>query len=70
MEAVWKLSGLSWKYEGDRRLAEAPWILADVARKQFPFASVDQQRAQVRRLREKGYITIYDADGYVVLERP
>jgi uncharacterized membrane protein len=67
LEAVWKLEGMRWRYQGDRKLANPPWILADVDRPQFPFESVEQQRETVAGLTRAGYATLFEQDGYVVL---
>jgi uncharacterized membrane protein len=47
----------------------APWVVADTARWQFPFGSADDQRAQVNRLLAEGYTKVFERDGYVVLRR-
>jgi uncharacterized membrane protein len=70
LEALWDLQGLKWKYLGDRKRAEAPWILADVTSQQLPFTSVEQQRAHVNQLIAAGYVVVYRNDYYVVLNRP
>jgi uncharacterized membrane protein len=69
-EGVWKLEGLTWKYLGTRHRAEAPWIALNLTRQEFPFHTVEQQRALVGTLQSKGYSLVHDADGYVVLHRP
>jgi uncharacterized membrane protein len=47
----------------------APWVIADVERPSFPFASVAEQRDRVARLRGQGYAVVFDQAGYVVLRR-
>jgi uncharacterized membrane protein len=60
-----------WSWFGDRGFTfEAPWILADVQRPTFPFASLDAQRRRVDELKGKGYQVVYDRDGYIVLHHP
>jgi uncharacterized membrane protein len=71
-----------WSWYGDRGMRfEAPWVLADVQRPTFPFASVEAQRQRdfssveaqrqrVEELKGKGYQVVYDRDGYVVLHHP
>jgi uncharacterized membrane protein len=70
VEAVWKLDGVNWRYIGDQRLAEAPWVVADIQRAQFPFRSVAAQRLAVQALLDRGFILQHAAEGYLVLHRP
>jgi hypothetical protein len=75
VEAVWELEGRRWKYLGDRRLADPPWIFADVGHPQFPFDSVEQQRETVSELIRAGYTVAFERADFVVLhnaalERP
>ncbi|WP_051108942.1 DUF2079 domain-containing protein [Actinomadura flavalba] len=51
----------------DAEPRHAPWVVADVAVPQFPFASVAEQRARVAWLRARGYRTVYEGEGFVVL---
>lgn len=53
----------------DRTPRHAPWVVADVARWQFPFVSLDEQRNRVRYLTAHGYRIVFDQGGYVVLHR-
>lgn len=69
VEAVWTLRHFRWQYLGDRKLAEAPWVLADTERHEFPFKSIDEQRASVRSLEKQGYKVVFNEAGYVVLHR-
>ena len=69
VEAVWTLRHFHWRYLGDRKLAEAPWVVADTERKQVPFKSIDEQRASVRSLEKQGYKVVFQEAGYVVLHR-
>ncbi|NRQ36795.1 DUF2079 domain-containing protein [Nonomuraea sp. NN258] len=52
------------------RSTGAPWVVADVARWEFPFGSPTDQAAQVDRLQADGYVKVFERDGYVVLNRP
>jgi uncharacterized membrane protein len=45
----------------------APWVVADVERQSFPFASVAEQRERVASLRGQGYAVVFEQAGYVVL---
>ncbi|MDL4771744.1 MULTISPECIES: DUF2079 domain-containing protein [Thermomonosporaceae] len=47
----------------------APWVVADVDRLEFPFTSVDEQRARVETLIEAGYREVFRRYGYVLLHR-
>ncbi|MGN9838777.1 DUF2079 domain-containing protein [Nonomuraea sp. H19] len=47
----------------------APWVVADTARWEFPFGSLDDQLAKVNELQGQGYVKVFDRDGYVVLRR-
>lgn len=49
---------------------EAPWVVADVSRWEFPFGSLDEQAGRVAELQTLGYTKIFERDGYVVLNRP
>ncbi|WP_246267792.1 DUF2079 domain-containing protein [Nonomuraea typhae] len=48
---------------------DAPWIVADTSRWEFPFGSADEQRAQVEERVARGYTKVFDRDGVVVLRR-
>ncbi|MEV0387843.1 DUF2079 domain-containing protein [Nonomuraea sp. NPDC050643] len=47
----------------------SPWVVADVSRWEFPFGSLDDQRAEVNELQGQGYTKEFERDGYVVLRR-
>jgi uncharacterized membrane protein len=53
----------------DRAPRQAPWVVADVWRWQFPFVSLDEQRHRVRYLATHGYRIVFEQGGYVVLHR-
>jgi len=54
----------------DERPRGAPWVVADVERRTFPFRSLDDQRRRVDALIASGYREVFRAGGYVVLHRP
>ncbi|WP_170990816.1 DUF2079 domain-containing protein [Herbidospora galbida] len=47
-----------------------PWIVAFTRWKTTPFDRVEDQVAEVERLRSTGYRTVFDEGGFVVLHRP
>lgn len=49
---------------------DAPWLIADIARWEYPFGSPDDQRAQVEARLAQGYTKVFERDGIVVLRRP
>ncbi|RJL33262.1 DUF2079 domain-containing protein [Bailinhaonella thermotolerans] len=51
----------------DRTPRFAPWVVADVSRRTFPFKSVEEQRNRVDFLRRHGYRTVFERGGYIVL---
>jgi uncharacterized membrane protein len=53
----------------DREPRSAPWVVADIGKRSFPFDSVQEQRARVAHLLATGYRTVYGSGGYVVLTR-
>ncbi|WP_327089921.1 DUF2079 domain-containing protein [Nonomuraea sp. NBC_01738] len=53
----------------DREPRWAPWVVAETGRKTFPFQSLDEQRARVELLRQKGYEVVFERDGFTVLRR-
>ncbi|MEU8146063.1 DUF2079 domain-containing protein [Nonomuraea sp. NPDC048901] len=61
------LSGRSRVLLWDRTQRGAPWVVADVGRKTFPFVNVAEQRERVRLLVGSGYEVRFSRDGYVVL---
>ncbi|MEV4511137.1 DUF2079 domain-containing protein [Dactylosporangium sp. NPDC049525] len=54
----------------DRIPRWAPWVIADVARPQFPFCSIADQRARVELLRSHGYRIVFQEKDFVVLHDP
>ena len=54
----------------DRIPRRAPWVIADVTRPQFPFCSVDDQRARVDLLLGSGYQVVFQERGFMVLHDP
>jgi uncharacterized membrane protein len=48
----------------------APWVVADVGKKEFTFRSRTQQRQRVALLQRSGYRIVFERGGYVVLHRP
>ncbi|SDH38926.1 Uncharacterized membrane protein [Sinosporangium album] len=48
----------------------SPWVVADVARWEYPFGSLDEQRDRVNDLVRSGYRPVFERDGFVVLHRP
>ncbi|MBT2228054.1 DUF2079 domain-containing protein [Nonomuraea sp. NEAU-A123] len=61
------LSGRSRVLLWDRTHRGAPWVVADVGRRIFPFANVTEQQDRVRFLVGSGYQVRFSQDGYVVL---
>ncbi|GAA0374737.1 DUF2079 domain-containing protein [Microbispora corallina] len=53
----------------DRTPRWAPWVVADVRRRTFPFASREEQAARVRSLLGHGYRVVFREAGYRVLTR-
>jgi uncharacterized membrane protein len=60
---------LLWDGDGRHGPLRPPWVVADVARLAFTFASVTQQKQSVALLLRSGYRTVFERDGYVVLRR-
>ena len=48
----------------------APWVVADVGKKEFTFTSRTQQIQRVALLERSGYRIVFERRGYVVLHRP
>jgi uncharacterized membrane protein len=65
-----QLSGRTRVLLWDREPRSAPWVVADVHARTFPFTSVDEQRDRVAMLQRAGYDAVYRRAGYVVLHRP
>ncbi|MCP2348891.1 DUF2079 domain-containing protein [Nonomuraea roseoviolacea] len=61
------LSGRATVLLWDRTPRRAPWVVAVVDRRTFPFPDVAEQRARVRTLLQQGYRVRFAEAGYVVL---
>lgn len=61
------LSGRTTVLLWDRLPRWAPWVVADTARRVFPFCSIADQRRRVDFLEAHGYRAVFSANGYVVL---
>ena len=59
---------LLWDGDGSSPL-RPPWVVADVAKKEFTFASRGQQIRRVALLRRSGYQVVFSRDGYLVMHR-
>jgi uncharacterized membrane protein len=59
---------LLWDGDGSSPLYP-PWVVADVAKREFTFASRGQQIQRVALLRRSGYRVVFSRDGYLVLRR-
>jgi uncharacterized membrane protein len=59
---------LLWDGDGSSPLYP-PWVVADVAKREFTFASRGQQVRRVALLRRSGYRVVFSRDGYLVLHR-
>ena len=59
---------LLWDGDGSSPLYP-PWVVADVAKREFTFASRGQQIQRVALLRRSGYRVVFSRDGYLVLHR-
>ncbi|MBB4917367.1 DUF2079 domain-containing protein [Streptosporangium saharense] len=53
----------------DRTVRWAPWVIADVQKRVFPFLSLDEQTARVTFLLRNGYRVVFSSAGYIVLAR-
>jgi uncharacterized membrane protein len=60
---------LLWDGDGRHGPLRPPWVVADVARQAFTFASLSQQKQSVATLLRSGYRIAFQRDGYVVLHR-
>ncbi len=47
-----------------------PWVVANVNSRQFTFSSVALQKQRVALLRKRGYQTVFERGGYIVLHSP
>jgi len=59
---------LLWDGDGSSPL-RPPWVVADIAKKEFTFASRGQQIRRVALLKDGGYQIVFSRDGYLVLHR-
>jgi hypothetical protein len=59
---------LLWDGDGSSPLSP-PWVVADIANKEFTFASRGQQIRRVALLRDSGYQIVFSGDGYLVMRR-
>ena len=59
---------LLWDGDGSSPLYP-PWVVADVAKREFTFASRGQQVRRVALLKRSGYRVVFSRDGYLVLHR-
>jgi len=59
---------LLWDGDGSSPLYP-PWVVADVARREFTFATRGQQIRRVALLKRSGYQVVFARDGYLVLHR-
>jgi uncharacterized membrane protein len=60
---------LLWDGDGHTPPLGSPWVVANVRRLQFTFASVREQRQRVALLERSGYRVVFQRDGYLVLHR-
>lgn len=61
---------IMWDFPGDRDYPLTPWVVADVARRSFPFSGVTEQQADVQWLMKyEGYKVVYQEDGWIVLHQ-
>jgi uncharacterized membrane protein len=54
----------------DRTPLFAPWVIAQVNERIFPFCSLDEQEQRVTFLKANGYQEVFSEAGYVVLHNP
>ena len=59
---------LLWDGDGSSPL-RPPWVVADVAKKEFTFAGRGQQIRRVALLKRSGYQIVFSRDGYLVMHR-
>jgi uncharacterized membrane protein len=60
---------LLWDGDGGTPPLAAPWVVANIRRKQFSFYTVQEQRQRVAFLERNGYRVMFMRGGYVVLHR-
>ena len=61
---------LLWDGDGATPPLGAPWVVANVRKRQFTFASVREQKLRVALLERSGYQVVFARGGYIVLHRP
>jgi hypothetical protein len=61
---------LLWDGDGGTPPLGAPWVVADVASRQFTFSTLNQQIQRVALLEHHGYKVVFQRGGYLVLHRP
>ncbi|GAB1820661.1 DUF2079 domain-containing protein [Herbidospora sp. RD11066] len=49
---------------------DAPWVIGHTRWQTTPFTSLEEQKAEVERLKARGYATVFEEDGFFVLHRP
>jgi uncharacterized membrane protein len=60
---------LLWDGDGKHGPLRSPWVVADVARPEFTFTGLSEQKRHVALLLRSGYRIAFERDGYVVLHR-
>jgi len=60
---------LLWDGDGSTPPLGSAWVVANISRPQFTFASVREQRQRVALLERHGYQVVFQRDGYLVLHR-
>jgi uncharacterized membrane protein len=60
---------LLWDGDGSTPPLGAPWVVADIRKRQFTFASVREQKLRVALLERSGYQVVFARSGYIVLHR-
>jgi hypothetical protein len=54
----------------DRTPLFAPWVIAQINERIFPFCSLEEQEQRVTFLEANGYQEVFREAGYVVLHNP
>jgi len=60
---------LLWDGDGSTPPLGAPWVVANIRKRQFTFASVREQKLRVALLERSGYQVVFARGGYIVLHR-
>ena len=60
---------LLWDGDGSTPALGSAWVVANISRPQFTFASVREQKQRVALLERRGYQVVFRRDGYLVLHR-